>query len=598
MKKNEKMMCVYLKAKKDVSMGHYICFIILALCSLTFLFSSCDAKEIPSGGKVIVNFSLSNISYNGNEIITRSFGDAEPETVVVHIEEDLYMYASLEAAPISPTRDSATNHNPGKLRIVAYLNDGISYRTHADYAVTNTGELSPIDAPLQVEPGNYKFAAYSYNNEQTSLPSPFTHEILNINPENDLLWGSASASIVSSNSNVVIKMEHKLSQLKIEATTTAGTITNISDVFAVPGYEIGKFTVHSGQITKGNSCQQLFPSWSTLNQVTVTSEARTVYPHGESITAIHIGTITINGKTHQNLNVGFAKSLQPKISYTLKINFKKDDAPAGSFAGSNIYWDGSKLTFDPAVVKDRENLQGVFFKWGSLVGLSPKQELLTTLTVYIPNYDSANPGASAWTVTNFKSAYGNQWKDHTDWLEVSVLPDDVRNTYLIDMERNTDAYYTARTGDICQYLGKIGAAPRGYRMPTAREFADVDIANPEVAAKWYPHTADVDVLDGWRYKGPVYSWVDVTTSSLANGQYKGIFGAGMYKGKTEFPASGHRHHLYGDVEKVGLAGQYWSASGHGSPSYSRMLDFDVTNGIRPHGHVASTMGATIRCIKK
>ena len=50
------------------------------------------------------------------------------------------------------------------------------------------------------------------------------------------------------------------------------------------------------------------------------------------------------------------------------------------WAGSNVYWDGTQLTFDETVVDadaGSDLKQGVFFRWGSLVGVSPSLSYVT-----------------------------------------------------------------------------------------------------------------------------------------------------------------------------------------------------------------------------
>ena len=78
----------------------------------------------------------------------------------------------------------------------------------------------------------------------------------------------------------------------------------------------------------------------------------------------------------RNCQYTYNITLKPNDSDT-RITYKKSGTV---WAGSNIYWNGTKLTFDAAPV-DPSNLttqeltnmkkQGVFFLWGSLIGVSP-----------------------------------------------------------------------------------------------------------------------------------------------------------------------------------------------------------------------------------
>jgi hypothetical protein len=60
-------------------------------------------------------------------------------------------------------------------------------------------------------------------------------------------------------------------------------------------------------------------------------------------------------------------------------------------AKSNIYWNGSYLTFSNTSGVT-EDYQGVYFKWGSLVGISPKNTatLTTAWETYYPTDMNAN----------------------------------------------------------------------------------------------------------------------------------------------------------------------------------------------------------------
>jgi hypothetical protein len=69
-----------------------------------------------------------------------------------------------------------------------------------------------------------------------------------------------------------------------------------------------------------------------------------------------------------------------------------------NFAGSNIYWDGSKLTFvkEPYDMSKVMN-QGLFFKWGSLVGISPLGAWNTDTSAGTPWYDTTAHNGGAWS---------------------------------------------------------------------------------------------------------------------------------------------------------------------------------------------------------
>ena len=254
-------------------------------------------------------------------------------------------------------------------------------------------------------------------------------------------------------------------------------------------------------------------------------------------------------------NFNMKRNWQYTYTITLKANESdtrityKRSGPV--WAGSNIYWDGTKLTFDTETTTANNQKQGIFFKWGSLIGISSNGDIgssydSSSVLLYIPSYVSNSPLSSSWTGTTTGSSMA--------WTDILYMDGgsstDQTSTYLNDATQNTADYYKAYKGDICQYLSKTGAVSGSWRMPTVKEFNTTNT----------PTNTDA----GWRTTDTT-SWVQYgtsgTSSSIANGQFSISFGATYtYNGSgTSFPASGYRYTdgmLYG----VGQGGCYWSSS--------------------------------------
>ena len=255
-----------------------------------------------------------------------------------------------------------------------------------------------------------------------------------------------------------------------------------------------------------------------------------------------------------------------------RITYKKSSI----WAGSNIYWDDTKqtLTFDTEETTDNNKKQGVCFQWGSLIGVS----LNSTYVTYSPTYNSTNPALSTWE--NGSIAWGNFY------IEDDVSPYGQTSTYLNDAARNTDTYYNAKKGDICQYLSKTNAVSGSWRMPTIKEF------NTTNAAKFENIT--------WVTTGTT-TWVQYgtspgTNSGIANGQSSISYGAiYTYNGSsTSFPASGWRNNG-GTLDYVGRQGNYWSSSGdsEGNGFYLAFTMYYVCPAViinRQYGHL-------VRCVR-
>jgi hypothetical protein len=197
------------------------------------------------------------------------------------------------------------------------------------------------------------------------------------------------------------------------------------------------------------------------------------------------------------------------------------------WAGSNIYWTGSVLTFDDSNDKTHEKYQGLYFKWGSLVGIPSDGTF------------AASGTACYWSST-YGAAYAKN-KTYSAWASIpQMLPPDTG--YGLDDHYLTE--YTipdsisAQKGDICKYLTILGTAPAGkrWRMPTATEFA----------------TASEYGIWG-------------TGSNASNASGSGVINNGRSRtnlNKPFFPASGYLDGSGGHNNTYAV-GYYWSSSRYG-----------------------------------
>jgi len=335
------------KIKRKPSIRYYVyclTFVILSLCGLVFLLSSCtegmiDNPTKPGSGKeVAVRFSLGYLSHNDNETVIRSRIDMNPETVVIPLEDGLSMYATLEVDQETKTRATTSGLTPGAtVRIVAY-EDGEDYRKHVDYTVGNNGSLN--GDPFTVDEGYYTFVAYTYNKNSSILPV-YGDTLSNIDVNNDLVWGihpnNGNTFYVDANTdNIKITMSHKFSQVMLTATTSQMTdtpdIINIENV-SVSGRE-ANLSVKDGLFFKNNNNEVLysFTGFSPLSTPTVISNSPSImaYTGGEESTVLKIGSLTldINGnKTFTNLAAIFNKQLKEGVSYHLQVNFRSGTPP-------------------------------------------------------------------------------------------------------------------------------------------------------------------------------------------------------------------------------------------------------------------------------
>jgi hypothetical protein len=269
------------------------------------------------------------------------------------------------------------------------------------------------------------------------------------------------------------------------------------------------------------------------------------------------------------------------------------------WARSNIYWDvnDKKLTFVPGGSDvSKEGYQGVFFRWGSLVGISPVGDFDADTPVYVPDEDDDDNNPD----TKWKASTAED-EGYTTWGALSGADTDIPyvdpvhfhegptvdgNTYLIDAARNDPAtMYAYRRGDICQYLGTVDDNLKGYRLPRGSEFG-------QRLALWNDHT------DGWVLVGTFtaqtgndYGTAIFTGSPAVQGYPKNTI-----MGNAIFPASGSRSTYDGTpLDNAGTSGSYWSGSANGLNS---VWCFGIALAAVGTGNTAHrSNGFPVRCVK-
>ncbi|GHT84679.1 hypothetical protein FACS18947_2470 [Bacteroidia bacterium] len=229
------------------------------------------------------------------------------------------------------------------------------------------------------------------------------------------------------------------------------------------------------------------------------------------------------------------------------------------WAGSNIYYDATlkHLTFADYNDKSKEQYQGVYFQWGSLIGITPVGPYSATNTVtYQKGVEAAAADAPAWNAIPHVTAPATPYGRVENYL--TEIAHDPGNDI----------------GDICKYLTELGYAPAGkrWRMPTSAEFGEAsDYGN--VGATPWPAVTSVNA-DG--------------TDLFANGKQ-------LRKLNTPFfPASGYRYYSSGALNGVGQYGYAWSSS-PSSATGGFGLAFD-SSAAYPAFYNYRTYGFPVRCV--
>jgi hypothetical protein len=514
-----------------------------------------------------IHFTLSDLSEGSKEVRSAGRVRMKPEMVVVPVEGDCYMYATQEEAEEPPLRSPGSTLDVGThLRIVAYTSAD-AYVSDFEYEVTDvaTGAIKPVGAPsgLTLTAGSYRFVAYSLNTASVPVYAPSISSDGPYSPNgnaSDPLWGiSGTVNVVEGINNVSIAMKHQFSLVAITATTTdfPGTAPAINAMSAaLLGYKASAMNALTGALTKGEAEDQTFGTFSTLGATTVTCPHRMVYAGGESITSVKITSARVGGTTRGGLVARFNHQLEAGKSYTLKISFQKLQ-----WARSNIYWDTAthQLTFAPAGSDvSKEGYQGVFFKWGSLVGISPAGGWAEPFTNSTPVYKAGESASST----------------YSSW---AAIPYWDRDTYgdVID-----DSHTGELRGDICRYLNAA------YRLPKAGELASTGA-----------NTTWSQAPNGWvkggtpsNGSGNAYGTYDI----IGNGY---LYAENVPMGNVRFPGSGERN-TSGALYFVGTVGEYWSDAVAGADPYNAYYFYYNNGNFYPSGNSEPRYIAfPVRCVK-
>jgi hypothetical protein len=299
--------------------------------------------------------------------------------------------------------------------------------------------------------------AYSYFDETGTPPT----DGAGIDPVHDLVWGMSVDTKIEDETEaartVTIHMTHKFARVKvrIKSSITGANIAYLNGI-AIDGGQTAGLNLFTGNITGRGSVNQDMGLSGNYSAGEVASEYRTVKPVA-SPTRVRIGSVRVNtSNTTFSGTVDIGLALNGATSYNLLVEVKKYPT---IFAYSNVVWNGSKLTFATTAGENSTvaaGVQGVFFKWGSLVAVSPVGSgyVAGSSIVYSPtginNY--------AWGSIPYADETGAPFAN-------DAATDDDFATY------NGSLGYNATTGkgDICRYISAQGWVSGSWRLPKGSE---------------------------------------------------------------------------------------------------------------------------------
>jgi uncharacterized protein (TIGR02145 family) len=577
------------------------CWRSLAALSVFLLLAACNhwgglSPEAQKDSGKLVPVRIGAISIAGgaeNKTITRA-GDSEQRIVGEPIVQDLGGGVFAEIAveeDVSALRAGDTPlADKVKFRVIAVNSSDNKVYSYADYEVNEAGQTMDrtSDEDLHVlDGGSYYFVCISHNN--TTLPDPpSVGDDLSTTPisvtagSNDLLYQATEIKSISGSLNLDFKeLTHQLAKVKLKLDGNGKTITAVADnSISLDAPTSEDFNLAEGGSSNGVG-SVVFTGWpGMINAVTATTNNEfRFFPRatGDFMLTIQAGAFTAGSALPTVARATFisAGKFQKGGIYTLSVKRKDLVALSTSFAGSNIYWDDDKLTFDEHGTTSHQYYQGVYFKWGSLIGVSPVGETFSSGTV--ADQTSGTPiymkvrenGAWIWKKTNVAYAISKNWFSGSDWDAIpsgSTAEPYGTSAYTVLTLHSDFAGYL---GDICNYIDPA------YRMPTRDEL--------------------VALYSSSGYTSHITS--DGTTSSNATGQqaFDQYYGAFTGTGTSyTLPASGYRDHSSGTLNSVGYSGLYWSDSANNSSGVyylyfdggSADADYDASRGY----------GFSVRCV--
>jgi hypothetical protein len=494
-----------------------------------------EFTEDASGKMIAVHVSILGVREGPSEEIMRS-ASGSPKTIAEALKpigNGMLLDMSLEEDEWPSLRATTQNLEVNKLfRVIAVNTSDGRCVSYGDYKITAAGvELTGggLHVPANV---SHDFICISYNSTTLGFGGGYSEgatvaDLAVPTDGRDLLYDSALGKTFSNAASATLSFTliHKLSKvtLVVDGTYNGFNITAIASnkIHLSPSYSNAKINLRTGVIAAGSTGGYQYFTWpSSMSAAQTQSSTRAVYTSNGTISvSVLAGAVTINGtgrpSAEQTISFPTAVTLATGYNYTLRVKMR-----VPKFAGSNIYWNGSALVFDGYGSTGNQGVQGVFFKWGSLWGISPGQ------TAGAGNNGADFTNATPVYKTTGKSTVAS-WADIPYWDSGDVID-------------NTK--YASYKGDICEYLNS------GYRLPKSEEFG----------------TLVNTVLLGWSWggnkDGVTGTWSDDGRTAIMGGSYNGRYVMNSVLGIT-LPASGYRMED-GFLYRVSATGNYWDSTGY------------------------------------
>jgi hypothetical protein len=465
-------------------------------------------------------------------------------------------------------------------RVIAIDHNSQRYISHCDFQQGGVTSLPTFHVTANAD---YDIICFSYNKATNTLPA-FTparyDDISGINLSGDLenlLWQIQTIHVGTTDPSLSFLLDYKAARVRVvvDCIYNNWTITNIANTMKLNSVALAQsVNLMTGDPSGGSLAEQTV-TWPTLSPSnTQTSNPFIVMPTNNSVNltvSIPVNSISRQTYTQIPTEAGYTGKFTDKLeaghSYNLLVKLK-----APIFAGSNIYWQGNDasgtLFFDDAGSTGNQNIQGLLFKWGSLVGISPTEP--TTFSSSVPVYRQGETtpylSYSTWeAIPYWDSSYGN------------VITDD---------------YITSFRGDICKRIKSAYRLPKSSELGTTNKYWDGT------------NSTTVPVAGGWVAGSDPASWPTSGMTNVGNKYGTTPFPSASYgtiknvtMNNMVLPASGIRHYSEGltFLSFRGTVGSYWSGS-FNDADHARILYFSNEQ-MLPAAYNPRLYALPIRCVK-
>ena len=310
-----------------------------------------------------------------------------------------------------------------------------------------------------------------------------------------------------------------------------------------------------------------------------------------SATPLLSGDVTITATPTSTARTGEVHITAGNLTKIVKVS----QSIARQFARSNIVWDATnnKLTFavteaDNATIP--ANSQGVFFKWGSLVAVSPVgANYASSQILFSPSGTTNYTWANIPYISETTGKFGTHGTDEDDFAGY----DGGSNTNGPGFNASTNK------GDICRYISDRGWVQGKWRLPTSdeqqaliNEVTSVSNNGGFGNITGAPNTGN-NAHGFWQV--PSGRWLGA--GAAADAARNTGKAAELVPGSSSvyFPAGGYRYYSNGNTGLAGYGGYSWSAS---SSNTTNAYYLYVASGDANWYLSNRSFGFTVRCIRE